>query len=81
MTIIEGGFFKSIDALALQIPKKHLITKPSKYRLSMIQKCGEAIYTELSKEPVIALGDYVITNSYSLYKVKKSLCSLLSYFY
>lgn len=77
MTIIEGGFFKSIDALALQIPKKHLITKPSKYRLSIIQKCGEAIYTELSKEPVIALGDYVITNSYSLYKVKNLIHSAL----
>ena len=77
LTIIEGGFFKSIDALALQIPKKHLVTKPSKYRLSIIQKCGEAIYTELSKEPVIALGDYVITNSYSLYKVKNLIHSAL----
>lgn len=52
--------------MILQIPKKHLIKKPTVYRQNIIKRCGEEIYTELSKDPFLSLCDYIVTNSYHL---------------
>lgn len=58
------GLFKPIDALFLQIPKKHLETDSSLYRKEIIQRSGREILSELQKTPILTPGECILTSGY-----------------
>ena len=67
----------NIDALLLQIPKKHLQTKPSEYRANILKYCDSTINSELKQEQILPLGDYLITHNHGLPKIKYIIHSVL----
>ena len=80
LTITECEYFGNLDVLILQIPKKHLITKPSDYRINIIQRCGEEIFNELIKNPILSPGECILTSSFKLHNVKYLIHSALPKF-
>ena len=64
ITICGSNYFQTIDALLLQIPKKHLIQTPSNYRINIIQNCGEEIYKNLSENPFLSPGECLLTSAF-----------------
>jgi hypothetical protein len=80
ITICGSEYFETIDALILQIPKKHLIQTPSEYRINIIQNCGKEIYSNLSENPFLSPGECLLTSAFKFPGLKYLIHSALPKF-